>query len=122
MRRAQAHELNEDVVPALVLDVSEQRLHELFPVHFSSVDSLAEPEPSIGALVELTSGDYCVVTFGQVTHRVTISFPETADVSRMAMSLVRETGIRKNEVQWVANHARAALQDDSATLATGRAR
>jgi len=122
MRRAAAHELNEDVIPALVLDVTEQRLRELFPVPFSSVDSSAEPEPSIAALVELETGGYCVVTFGLVTHHATISFPEAADVSRMAASLCREIDIRKNEVQWAATDARVALENDSATVATGRAR
>jgi hypothetical protein len=107
MRRAEARELNEDVIPALVLSVSEQRLRELFPVPFSPVDSLAEPEPSIAALVELASGGYCVVTFGLLTRRATISFPESADVSRATALLFRETAIRKDEVQWT--HDRVAL-------------
>lgn len=110
MRRAQARELNEDAIPALVLEVSEQRLRELFPVRFSAVDPLSEPEPSIAALVELESGSYCVVTFGRVTHRATVSLPETAEVSRAVVSLFRETGIRKDEVQWIADGARRALR------------
>jgi len=73
-------------------------------------------------LVELETGGYCVVTFGLVTHHATISFPEAADVSRMAASLCREIDIRKNEVQWAASDARVALENDSATVVTGRAR
>jgi large subunit ribosomal protein L29 len=121
MKRAQAHELNEDVIPAVVLNVSEQRLRELFPVPFSPVDSLAEPEPSISALVALASGGHCVVTFGLLTHRATISFPETADVSRLATSLLRETGIQKSEVTWAAYRVRDSFHSASAIPATKRA-
>jgi hypothetical protein len=110
MRCAQALELNEDAVPTLVLEVSEQRLKELFPVSFTAVDSLSEPEPSIAALLQLASGTYCVVTFGSITHRATISFPVTADVGRAAASVIRETGLRKDEVRWIAEHASGALR------------
>ena len=110
MRRAQALELNEDAVPALVLEVSERRLKELFPVNFSAVDPLAEPEPSTAALVQLENGTYCVVTYGSITHRATVSFPATADAGRASASVIRETGVRKDEVRWIADHASNALR------------
>ncbi len=110
MRRAQALELNEDAVPTLVLEVSERRLKELFPVNFSAVDSLAEPEPSTAALVQLESGAYCVVTYGAITHRATISFPVTVEARRAAASVIREAGVRKDEVRWIAEHAAEALR------------
>lgn len=110
MRRAQPLELNEDTVPTLVLEVSERRLKELFPVSFTAVDSLSEPEPSIAALVQLDSGTYCVVTFGSITHRTTISVPVTADAGRAAAAVIVETGVRKDEVRWLAEQASEALR------------
>jgi hypothetical protein len=101
MRRARAAEMNEDAVPVLVLSVDERRLRELFPVRFSRVDALAEPEPSTGALIQLDSGPYAVVMYGKETGRATISFPATSDVRRALAALIRETPIRRNEVEWI---------------------
>jgi hypothetical protein len=110
MRRARAAELNEDAVPALVLSVDERRLRELFPVRFMRVDPLAEPEPSTAALIQLDNGPYAVVTYGKETGRATISFPETADVRRALAALVREISIRRNEIEWVYEPAKASLR------------
>jgi hypothetical protein len=110
MRRARAAELNEDAVPALVLSIDERRLRELFPVRFLRVDPLAEPEPSTAALIQLDNGPYAVVTYGKETGRTTISFPETADVRRALAALVREISIRRSEVEWVYEPAKASLR------------
>jgi hypothetical protein len=110
MRRARAAEMNEDAVPALVLSVDERRLRELFPVRFSRVEPLAEPEPSTGALIQLDSGPYAVVMYGKETGRATISFPATADVRRALAALVREIGIQRSEIEWVDEPAKASLK------------
>lgn len=110
MRRARAAEMNEDAVPALVLSVDERRLRELFPVRFSRVNAFAEPEPSTGALIQLDSGPYAVVMYGKETGRATISFPATADVRRALAALIRETTIRRSEVEWVDEPAKASLK------------
>jgi hypothetical protein len=102
--------MNEDAVPALVLSVDERRLRELFPVRFSRVDALAEPEPSTGALIQLDSGPYAIVMYGKETGRATISFPATADVGRALAALIRETTIRRNEIEWVDEPAKASLR------------
>ena len=107
MRRARATEMNEDAVPALVLSVDAHRLRELFPVRFSRVAPLAEPEPSTGALIQLDSGPYAVVMYGKETGRATISFPASADVRRALAALVREAGIRRDEITWVDEVRRA---------------
>jgi hypothetical protein len=102
--------LSEDAIPVLVLSVDEQRLHELFPVRFSRVDALAEPEPSTGALIQLDSGPYAVVMYGQETGRATISFPATADVRLALAALVREMAISRSEIEWVDEAAQPSLQ------------
>lgn len=110
MRRARATEMNEDAVPALVLSVDERRLRELFPVRFSRVEPLAEPEPSTGALIQLDSGPYAVVMYGKETGRATISFPATADVRRALAALVREIAIQRSEIEWVDEPAKPSLK------------
>jgi hypothetical protein len=110
MRRARPDQLNEDAVPAMVLQASEHRVGELFPVPFSIVDSFAEAEPSRAALVELESGSLVAVNYGTVTHRVTVSVPVSKDVRRTIDALVRETGIQRDEVVWLADAARVAME------------
>jgi hypothetical protein len=102
MKRAQPHELQEDVVPGLVLHLSEMRLHELFPVPFEPMDSLSEPEPSEGALVRLDEDVKVVVVHGKITHRTTLSFPASADVSHALQTVFAEIPIRSSEIVWTA--------------------
>jgi hypothetical protein len=109
MRRARPSELKEDAVPALVLSVDPRRLRDLFPVRFSRVDSLAEPEPSKGALIQLDSGPYAVVMYGTETRRATISFPAASNVRRTLTALLRETPIHRDEIEWIEESAVRAL-------------
>lgn len=109
MRRARPAELQEDAVPALVLSVDPHRLRELFPVRFSRVDSLAEPEPSKGALIQLDSGPYAVVMYGTETGRATISLPAASNVRRTLAALLRETPIHRDEIEWIEESAVRAL-------------
>lgn len=105
MKRAQPHELQQDAVPGLVLNLSAARLRELFPVPFDVMDPLSEPEPSEGALVRLDSGLPVVVVHGQVTHRVTLSFPVSVDVSHALRSVFAEVPVRSSEIVWTAESA-----------------
>lgn len=102
MKRAQPHELQEDAIPGLVLSLSEARLRELFPVPFAQMDPYSEPEPSDGALVQLESGLHVVVVRGTITHRVTLSFPASANLSRALESVFAEVSIRPAEIVWTA--------------------
>jgi hypothetical protein len=109
MKKARPADLTENAVPALVLVAGERRLRELFPVPFSRVDPLAEPEPSKGALIELDSGEHVVVMYGKFTKRVTISFAESADVPTTLAALLREAPVRRHEVAWVADDAAKSM-------------
>jgi hypothetical protein len=105
MKRTQPHELQQDAVPGLVLNLSVARLRELFPVEFDAMDPLSEPEPSEGALVRLDSGLQVVVVHGTITHRVTLSFPATADLSRALPNVFAEIPVRSSEIVWTAESA-----------------
>ena len=102
MRRAHPDALSEDATPGVVLDLSELRLRELFPVRFSRMDALSEPEPSKGALVRLNSGLHVVVAYGTITHRATLSFPVSADLRQAIRTVFDEVRIRPSEIVWVA--------------------
>jgi len=107
MKRAHAHELQEDARPALVLDVSEQRFRHLFPIRFSRIEPFTEAEPSTGALVELKTGGYVIVVYGTITHRATISVPISSDIASSIRALLDEAPIRASEVVWTADEAGA---------------
>ena len=106
MRRADPQELREDARPALFLSLSENRLSELFPVPFSSMES--EAEPSKGALVQLASGGYVVVAYGTVTRRATLSLPISADVHDAIEALLREVALQPSEILWTVEAPRHA--------------
>ncbi len=105
MKRAEPKELQEDTIPGLVLELSEARRQELFPVPFEAMDSFSEPEPSEGALVRLENGLQVVVVYGKVTHRTTLSFPAGADLTTALPTVFAELSIRPSEIVWTAESA-----------------
>jgi hypothetical protein len=100
MRRARPDELNEDAKPVALLQLSEDRLRELFPVDFTEVDPLAAAEPSIGSLVQLDSGPYAVVMFGKSTGETEVSMPVSAPLARYWAAFLREVPLIANEIVW----------------------
>jgi hypothetical protein len=100
MRRAKPDELNEDAKPIALLQLSEDRLRELFPVDFSEVDPLAAAEPSIGSLVQLDSGPYAVVMYGKSTGETEVSMPVSAPLARYWAAFLREVPLIANEIVW----------------------
>jgi hypothetical protein len=55
MRLASPQELQTEATPALRIHLPEKELSRLFPVRMKTLDPLNEPEPSKGALVQLSS-------------------------------------------------------------------
>jgi RNA polymerase sigma factor (sigma-70 family) len=100
MRRAKPDELNEDAKPIALLQLSEDRLRELFPVEFSEADPLSAAEPSIGSLVQLDSGPYAVVMFGKSTGETEVSMPISAPLARYWAAFLREVPLIANEILW----------------------
>jgi hypothetical protein len=102
MRRARPDELNEDAKPIALLQLSEDRLRELFPVEFSEVDPLAAAEPSIGSLVQFDSGFYAVVMYGKRTGQTEISIPVSATPAPHWTAFLREVPLLAIEIAWTA--------------------
>src|SRR5436305_2961331 len=100
MRRAKPDELNEDAKPVALLQLSEERRRELFPVEFSQVDPLAAAEPSIGSLVQLDSGPYAVVMYGKSSGETEVSMPVSAPLARYWAAFLREVPLIANEIVW----------------------
>ena len=103
MRRASPGELNEDAKPIALLRLSEDRLHELFPVELSEADPLSAAEPSIGGLVQLDSGPYAVVMYGKVSGETEVSLPVSAPMARYWAAFLREVPLIANEIVWTSD-------------------
>lgn len=110
MRRALPRELQEDTMPVLTLDISERRFRELFPVRLTRSGSMAEPEPSKGALIALTNGSPIVVMYGLETRHATISVPVSASVTKVLDALFAEAPIAREEISWAAPAAAGAVR------------
>lgn len=100
MRAAKATELRSSAVPVVVALVSEDELASLFPVQFHDPDPLAEPEPSMGALVELSSGQYVVVTYGLETGSLTLQLPRAKANERNLHALLAEIRLPADSIVW----------------------
>jgi hypothetical protein len=102
MRRAKPDELDEDAKTIAILQLSEERLRELFPIEFSAVDPLAAAEPSIGSLVQLDSGPYAVVMYGTSTGETEVSMTLATGWA----AFLREVPLLANEIVWTAAGSR----------------
>jgi hypothetical protein len=100
MRYAQPHELKGNVVPVLQLHLSEKQFEHMFPVRTVGIDALAAAEPSKGALIRLESGSYVVVTYGEITHRVTVEVPQDADARTVVRELFAEVDVPGSAIEW----------------------
>ncbi len=100
MRRALPDELNEDARPIALLRLSKDRLEELFPVELSEADPLSAAEPSIGALVQLDSGPYAIVMYGEVSCEAEVSLPVSAPVARHWAAFLSEVPLVAEEIVW----------------------
>jgi hypothetical protein len=100
MRRAKPDELTQDANVIALLQLSEDRLRELFPVDFTEVDPLAAAEPSIGSLVQLDSGPYAVVMYGKSMGEAEVSMPVSAPLARYWAAFLREVPLIANEIVW----------------------
>ena len=100
MRRAKPDELSTEAFAVLTAEVSEPELKKLFPVEMEEIDSLAEPEPSVGALVQLRSGPYVVVIYGKETHTMKVLVPQGTDPIKGIEQVLAEVPIPKRRIRW----------------------
>jgi len=100
MRRAKPTELRKETFPVLTAVVSEKQLKALFPVDLAEIDRWAEPEPSVGALLQLRSGPYFVVVYGKETQTLKLLLPEGTDPSTGLEEVLAEAPIPERAILW----------------------
>jgi hypothetical protein len=100
MRRAKPDELTTEAFAVLTVEVSEPEFKKLFPVDMEEIDPHAEPEPSVGALVQLQSGPYVVVIYGKESHTMKVLVPDGTDPIKGIEQVLAEVPIPKRRILW----------------------
>lgn len=101
MRRASPDELKEQAFPVMTAQLSEVELGEWFPVSFDEInDPWAAPEPSLGALVSLESGEYVVLDYGRDSSQLIVRIPANLDPTAFLVSFFREIPMPRARILW----------------------
>jgi hypothetical protein len=117
MQNAKPEELREETVVVLQAKIGEPQLHQLFPVKLEELDPLAEPEPSVGALVRLNSGDLIVVTYGRETDTLSLQMPESEPAARILAAFFEEVPLWRENIIWSVDTADGMLKRGSVSEA-----
>lgn len=100
MKRARPEELVEEAVPVLEARLPEEEVRRLLPVELTQVDSLAEAEPSLGALVRLRGGLLAVAVYGRETGTLSLRLPKVSVSSEALRSLLKEIPVAEESILW----------------------
>lgn len=107
MRQAKADELQSDAFTALMARLPEVELRKRFPVQFLDIDTFAEAEPSMGALVQLESGGYVGLIYAKLSETLKILLPEGMDPKTGIDALLEEVALPPSTVTWRCDRDRA---------------
>src|SRR5262245_55018610 len=100
MQRVKPEGLLEETIPVLQAKVSEPQFRQLFPVAMDELDPLSAPEPSLGALIQLESGDLVIATYGQETGTLLLQIPESKPVAATIRAVLKEAPIEPTDITW----------------------
>ncbi len=103
MRKVGPEALSEDTVAVLQIQSSTDELEQIIPVKMYPLESLSEPEPSIGALIQLQSGDLIVTIYGQETGTLLIEIPVSKPIAKTIQAILNEIPIKKQCILWQAD-------------------
>jgi len=107
MRVAKPNELKSHALPILTARISESELVKLFPVRFQQItDPQEAAEPSKAALIELDTGDYFVLYYGEISKQLMLRIPEASDASAFLSALFREVPLPRRRILWRREDAR----------------
>jgi CDP-paratose 2-epimerase len=121
MRAASATAMRVAPELALVVRVPPTELASIIPVSLVPADPFSEPEPSRGATIELASGRYVVVMYGEVTGTLSVH-AVPADASDAIDDFLTETELDPSAIVWRRTRKRAKLASgDDYVLITGGA-
>jgi hypothetical protein len=82
----------------LVVQLSPSDLATAVPVPLQPLDPFAEPEPSRGATVQLHSGRYVVLIYGDVTNRLSVH--AGSDATTAVADFLQEAKIPRAAIVW----------------------
>jgi hypothetical protein len=108
MKKAAPNEslISEEVI--FELRISEKDFKQLFYIEFDELDILAAPEPSLGAMVCLESGQYLVLIYGKVTKTLTVLKPPDDEAEKVLAALFNEVpGLIQQEQNLVVENDKA---------------
>ena len=101
MRAAKPDELRENAFPVITARVTEAELEQWFSVPFQEItDPWAVLEPTRGALVKLSAGDYVVLYWGRDSQELTVRIPANTDPSAFLASFFQEVPVPRSRVSW----------------------
>lgn len=72
----------------------------LFPVEMSDVDTFAAPEPSIGGIVQLNSGQYLGINYGKVSGTLVIYIPPNEEAAGALKKIHEEIPLLHEYIWW----------------------
>lgn len=100
MRRADPKEcLIDDTRNVLMAKLPEREFLSLFPVKMDKFQY--EPEPSIGALIQLDNSQYIGVCYGQVTNTLSIVKPVNNKTEQVIRNIMEEVGFLRRYIFWI---------------------
>jgi hypothetical protein len=102
MRRAKPEELQIRAVPIMTAQITERELRKWMPVPFERIDDpWAVREPSKAALIQLGSGAYVVVWYGETSQQLLLEIPETGvDGTQVLVDFFGEVPLPRSRVLW----------------------
>lgn len=122
MHRVEPAELNERAIPVLAATLSESELLRWTRVDFTELsDPLSVPEPSLGALVELSSGQLAVLVYGRITKELVVEFPESANFRSELDAFFKEVPSIADRVRWCALRLNRVASDQKAAVGASNA-
>jgi hypothetical protein len=119
MRVAEPDELKTHTLPVLTARITEAELAEWFPVRFHHItDPQEAAEPSKAAVIRLDSGDYFVLSFGEISRQLILRLPPATNASRFLTAFFREAPLPLDRVLWSRDDAVVSPLEAEAEPAT----
>lgn len=101
MRVAEPDEVKTRAYPVLSAAISEAELVRWFPVWFHHItDTLAEPEPTKAAFLQLDGGPYFIVRYGEISNELKLDLPTSTDTAAFIEAFFREVPMPLDRVIW----------------------
>jgi hypothetical protein len=107
MRVADGDELKVNALPVLTARMSGAELADWFPFELHQLSHPQEvPEPSKAALIQLETGEYFVMFWGEISNQLTLRIPTTTDATAFLSAFFSEVPLPRGRILWRRSDAR----------------